>query len=175
VCIFIFIVTRARHARDTREMAKKNNKKTAAARIADAQRIEREHNAKKAMKAAKKAVSLNIEDMMVDASDVREAVVRAKAVRTVHSAEGSLRVKAKGVMKKKSGRDGGGGSGAIGGKLKERRGKNTHKLVRGVLLKGKVKLRKNAVVRGIKVVDAATKQMALDALAGESGMATAMR
>ena len=57
---------------------------------------------------------------------------------------------------------------ATGGVGKKRVGKNTHKVVRGVNI-GKVKLRKNAVVRGIKIVDAATKQAAIDAIAEERG------
>ena len=41
---------------------------------------------------------------------------------------------------------------ATGGVTKKREGKSTHKLVRGVKIGG-AKLRKNSVVKGIKIVD----------------------
>ena len=57
---------------------------------------------------------------------------------------------------------------ATGGVTKKREGKNTHKLVRGVKIGG-AKLRKNSVVKGIKIVDATTKQMAIERIAEETG------
>ena len=52
--------------------------------------------------------------------------------------------------------------------MKKREGKNTHKLVCGVKIGG-AKLRKNSVVKGIKIVDATTKQMAIERIAEETG------
>lgn len=143
----------------------KKNRRIAAARIADAQRIEREALKKKEEKRLKKLAEAEANEggMAVDSGSGKRRVLTnvkggmsEKGIRTAQASALRVNRKTAGVEKKK------------------REGKNTHKLVRGVLLKGKVKLRKNAVVKGIKVVDAATKQMALDAIAAESGAATNM-
>lgn len=143
----------------------KKNRRIAAARIADAQRIEREALKKKEEKRLKKLAEgeANEDGMAVDSGSGKRRVMTnvkggmsEKGIRTAQASALRVNRKTAGVEKKK------------------REGKNTHKLVRGVLLTGKVKLRKNAVVKGIKVVDAATKQMALDAIAAESGAATNM-
>jgi hypothetical protein len=146
-------------------VAMKKNRRIAAARIADAQRIERDALKKKEEKRLKKLAEAEANEggMAVDSGSGKRRVttnvkggMSEKGIRTAQASALRVNRKTAGVEKKK------------------REGKNTHKLVRGVLLTGKVKLRKNAVVKGIKVVDAATKQMALDAIAAESGAATNM-
>ena len=129
-------------------MSKKNNRKTAAARIADAKRVELEAVRKKLARRARRedAAAWASGEMAVDGGGGKRRAVRGRG--RDDGVAASLR--------------------ATGGVGKKRVGKNTHKVVRGVNI-GKVKLRKNAVVRGIKIVDAATKQAAIDAIAEERG------
>ena len=140
-------------------MSKKNNRTTAANRVEHAKRVEREALVKKEARRVRKmaAMALASDAMAVDGAGGKGGTA------------GRARLEAKNVRKAQSLR-------LAGGVRKVRAGKNTHKVVRGVPV-GKAKLRKNAVVMGIKIVDAATKQAALDAIAearGDGG-ATAMR
>ena len=140
-------------------MSKKNNRTTAANRVEHAKRVEREALVKKEARRVRKmaAIALASDAMAVDGAGGKGGTA------------GRARLEAKNVRKAQSLR-------LAGGVRKVRAGKNTHKVVRGVPV-GKAKLRKNAVVMGIKIVDAATKQAALDAIAearGDGG-ATAMR
>ena len=140
-------------------MSKKNNRPTAANRVEHAKRVEREALVKKEARRVRKmaAMALASDAMAVDGAGGKGGTA------------GRARLEAKNVRKAQSLR-------LAGGVRKVRAGKNTHKVVRGVPV-GKAKLRKNAVVMGIKIVDAATKQAALDAIAearGDGG-ATAMR
>jgi hypothetical protein len=137
-------------------MSKKNNRKTAANRIENAKKIEREALRKKEERRLRKMAEIEARGGGMEVDGKRGAAAAA-------------RLEAKNVRKAQSLR-------VTGGLKKVRAGKNTHKVVRGVLV-GKAKLRKNAVVKGIKIVDATTKQMALDAIAEErgGGGATAMR
>jgi len=140
-------------------MSKKNNRTTAANRVEHAKRVEREALVKKEARRVRKmaAMALAADAMAVDGAGGKGGTA------------GRARLEAKNVRKAQSLR-------LAGGVRKVRAGKNTHKVVRGVPV-GKAKLRKNAVVMGIKIVDAATKQAALDAIAearGDGG-ATAMR
>ncbi len=129
-------------------MSKKNNRKTAARRIEEAKRVEREALRKKEERRLKRMAEMEAAGgaMVVDGGSgkKRAATATAKNVRVAQS----LR--------------------ATGGVTKKREGKNTHKLVRGVKIGG-AKLRKNSVVKGIKIVDATTKQMAIERIAEETG------
>tara|TARA_B110000008_G_scaffold186033_1_gene184881 strand:- start:4175 stop:4774 length:600 start_codon:yes stop_codon:yes gene_type:complete len=145
--------------RNDAAMSKKNNRTTAANRVEHAKRVEREALVKKEARRVRKmaAMALASDAMAVDGAGGKGGTA------------GRARLEAKNVRKAQSLR-------LAGGVRKVRAGKNTHKVVRGVPV-GKAKLRKNAVVMGIKIVDAATKQAALDAIAearGDGG-ATAMR
>lgn len=140
-------------------MASKNNKKTRHARIVEAQRIERELMQKKEEKRIK-ALAKHAEDgggahMAVDGGD------DDGGARGASGAKGLLRVKAKNVRVAASLR-------ASGGVGKKREGKNKHKVVKGVKTGG-LKLKKNSVVKGIKIVDATTKAMALEAIMESTG------
>lgn len=140
-------------------MASKNNKKTRHARIVEAQRIERELMQKKEEKRIK-AMAKHAEDgggahMAVDGGD------DDGGARGVSGAKGLIRVKAKNVRVAASLR-------ASGGVGKKREGKNKHKVVKGVKTGG-LKLKKNSVVKGIKIVDATTKAMALEAIMESTG------
>ena len=150
--------SRAR-APSTTRMSKKNNRATAANRVEHAKRVELAALERKEARRQRKmrAMALASDAMAIDdargaRSTTRDARLEAKNVRAAQS----LRL--------------------TGGVRKVRAGKNTHKVVRGVAI-GRAKLRKNAVVRGIKIVDATTKRAALDAIAEASGGggATAMR
>ena len=141
-------------------MASKNNKKTRHARIVEAQRIERELMQKKEEKRIK-AMAKHAEDgggahMAVDGGDDDGGGARGTS-----GAKGLLRVKAKNVRVAASLR-------ASGGVGKKREGKNKHKVVKGVKTGG-LKLKKNSVVKGIKIVDATTKAMALEAIMESTG------
>ena len=129
-------------------MSKKNNRKTAARRIEEAKRVEREALRKKEERRLKRMAEMEAAGgaMVVDGGSgkKRAATATAKNVRVAQS----LR--------------------ATGGVTKKREGKNTHKLVRGVKIGG-AKLRKNSVVKGSKIVDATTKQMAIERIAEETG------
>ena len=140
-------------------MSKKNNRATAANRVEHAKRVELAALERKEARRQRKmrAMALASDAMAIDdargaRSTTRDARLEAKNVRAAQS----LRL--------------------TGGVRKVRAGKNTHKVVRGVAI-GRAKLRKNAVVRGIKIVDATTKRAALDAIAEANGGggATAMR
>ena len=133
-------------------MASKNNKKTRQARIADAQRIERELMRKKEEKRLK-AMAKHAEDDGGARMAVDGAGGGGKAAK--------IGVKAKNVRVAASLR-------ASGGVGKKREGKNTHKVVKGVKT-GYAKLKKNSVVKGIKIVDATTKAMALEAIMESTG------
>lgn len=135
-------------------MSKKNNRVTAAKRVADAKARELEILRKKEEKRLRRAAAAERHApsaMAIDGAREkgRPAVARVKNVIVA----ASLR--------------------AVGGVVKRREGKGGKKMVRGVLV-GKARLRKNDVVRGIKIVDAATKQAALDAIAETQGARVSM-
>ena len=137
----------------------KKNRRIAAARIADAQRIEREALKKKEEKRLKKLAEAEANEggMAVDSGSGKRRVLTnvkggmsEKGIRTAQASALRVNRKTAGVEKKK------------------REGKNTHKLVRGVKI-GAAKLRKNSVVKGIKIIDATTKQMAIERIAEDTG------
>ena len=135
-------------------MSKKNNRTTAAKRVADARARELEILRKKEEKRQRRAAA---------------AELNASSAMAIDGASGKRRAsdgRVKNVIVAASLR-------AMGGVAKRREGKGAKKVVRGVRV-GKARLRKNDVVRGIKIVDAATKQAALDAIAEEQGARVGM-
>ena len=135
-------------------MSKKNNRATAASRVADARAREREILRKKEEKRLRRAAAAEQNEsssMAIDGGSGKRRPTVEKVKNVIVAA--SLR--------------------AAGGVVKRREAKGSKKMVRGVLV-GKARLRKNDVVRGIKIVDAATKQAALDAIAEAQGARVGM-
>ena len=150
-------------------MASKNNKQTRRNRVSEARRIEREHATKKEAKRIR-----NEQKALTKGDDANEMNVAS----SIDDTRGGGDEKSGARRRTARGRSGTRTTTTlrpIGGVAKRVDGRRTRKVVRGVHV-GNKRLRKNSVVYGVKIVDAASKAAALEAIAEAAGRgAAAMR
>ena len=162
-------------------MSKKNNKATYRRAQEEAKRLEREAAEKKAAKAAKRAERAAEEAAERDGAMLTDDDARANAAAAA-AAAAKTKTKTKGAAAKGGG--GGGGAllgvarGGVGGVVKrERRAgasvRGSRKMVKGVpvgRVGAKIKLKLGCSVRGIKIVDAESRNKVIAELKAEAAM-----
>ena len=163
-------------------MSKKNNKATYRRAQEEAKRLDREAAEKKAAKAAKRAERAAEEAAERDGAMLTDDDARADAAAAAAAAaKTKTKTKTKGAAAK-----GGGGGGAllgvarggVGGVVKrERRAgasvRGSRKMVKGVpvgRVGAKIKLKLGCSVRGIKIVDAESRNKVIAELKAEAAM-----
>ena len=164
-------------------MSKKNNKATYRRAQEEAKRLEREAAEKKAAKAAKRAERAAEEAAERDGAMLTDDDERANAAA---AAAAAAKTKTKTKTKGAAAKGGGGGGGAllgvarggVGGVVKrERRAgasvRGSRKMVKGVpvgRVGAKIKLKLGCSVRGIKIVDAESRNKVIAELKAEAAM-----
>ena len=163
-------------------MSKKNNKATYRRAQEEAKRLEREAAEKKAAKAAKRAERAAEEAAERDGAMLTDDDARANAAA---AAAAAAKTKTKTKTKGAAAKGGGGGCallgvarGGVGGVVKrERRAgasvRGSRKMVKGVpvgRVGAKIKLKLGCSVRGIKIVDAESRNKVIAELKAEAAM-----